>query len=84
MINGYSGFTTPAYQQLLEDMTDFPGPRATAALRAHGVTHVSVNCFFVGAGCPQLLEVLDGRPDFHAIAAGRWQGSPVRLFTFGP
>ena len=25
MINGYSGFTTPAYQQLLEDMADFPG-----------------------------------------------------------
>ena len=29
MINGYSGFTTPAYQQLLADMADFPGPRAT-------------------------------------------------------
>ena len=25
MINGYSGFTTPAYQPLLEDMADFPG-----------------------------------------------------------
>jgi len=84
MINGYSGFTTPAYQQLLEDMADFPGPRATAALRAHGVTHVSVNCYFIGDGCPPLLDVLDGRPDFHAIATGRWQGSPVRLFTFRP
>ncbi len=84
MINGYSGFTTPAYQQLLKDMADFPGPRALAAMRAHGVTHVSVNCFFVGDSCPQLLEGLEGRPDFHAIASGRWQGSPVRLFTFGP
>ena len=84
MINGYSGFTTPAYQQLLEDMADFPGPRATAALRAHGVTHVSVNCFFVGASCSALLDVLDSRPDFHAVATSRWQGSPVRLFTFGP
>jgi hypothetical protein len=84
MINGYSGFTTPAYQQLLADMADFPGPRATAAMRAHGVTHVSVNCFFIVQGCPQMLDALDGRPDFHAIASGRWQGSPVRLFTFGP
>ena len=69
---------------LLKDMADFPGPRALAAMRAHGVTHVSVNCYFVGDGCAQLLEGLEGRPDFQAIASGRWQGSPVRLFTFGP
>ncbi|MEO7270947.1 MAG: hypothetical protein ABIX28_17275, partial [Vicinamibacterales bacterium] len=84
MINGYSGFTTPAYQQLLAEMADFPGPRALAAMRAHGVTHVSVNCYFVGASCPQLLEGLELRTEFRTIATGRWQGSPVRLFTFGP
>ena len=81
MVNGYSGFTTPAYQQLRQDMSDFPGPVALAALRAHGVTHVSVNCAFYVAGCETLLETLDDRNDFRAVASGRWQGSVVRLYA---
>jgi hypothetical protein len=81
MVNGYSGFTTPGYHQLERNMAGFPGPVALAALRAHGVTHVSVNCAFVETGCEQLLETLDNRPDFRAVASGRWQGSAVRLYA---
>jgi hypothetical protein len=61
-------------------VSDFPGPKALAALKARGVTHISVNCAFMVSGCEQLLETLDERPDFRDVASGRWQGSAVRLY----
>jgi hypothetical protein len=80
MVNGYSGFSTVNYAQLRHDLADFPGPSALAALKAHGVTHVSVNCAFFVEGCTPLVETLDGRPDFRRISSGEWQGSAVRLY----
>ena len=81
MVNGYSGFTTASYDAMKKEMATFPAPATLATLRAHGVTHVSVNCALIVEGCDRLLETLENHPDFHSIAAGRWQGSPVRLYT---
>jgi len=40
LINGYSGFVPASYHEHLEQLRDFPGPRAIAALQRMGVTHV--------------------------------------------
>jgi hypothetical protein len=84
MVNGYSGFSAPGYEQLTEDMAGFPGAGALAALRARGVTHVSVHCAFVAEGCQQLLDALDLRPDLRRVASEGWNGSIVRLYTLTP
>ena len=84
MVNGYSGFSAPGYDQLTEDMAGFPGTAALAALRARGVTHVSVHCAFVAEGCQQLLDTLDVRPDFRRVASEGWNGSIVRLYALTP
>jgi hypothetical protein len=81
MVNGYSGFSTVAYEQLKKDVAGFPGPSAMAVLRAHGVTHVSVNCAFYLTGCEQVLEALDNLPEARVAASGRWQGKEVRLYA---
>jgi hypothetical protein len=81
MVNGYSGFTTLASQELQRAAADFPAPGAIAALKARGATHVTVNCaFLVGGGCEAMIASLDGRPDFRRLAAGRWEGSAVVLY----
>jgi hypothetical protein len=80
LTNGYSGFNSAGFREFERVQADFPGPAALAALKARGVTHVSVNCAFFVEGCERLLETLDGRPDFRQLASGRWQGKVVRLY----
>jgi hypothetical protein len=81
MVNGYSGFTPASYPALQKDVAGFPAPAALTTLRARGVTHVSVNCAFIGDGCERLLETLDNHPAFRSVSSGRWQGSAVRLYA---
>jgi hypothetical protein len=81
MVNGYSGFVPASYQALAEAVASFPSDEAFAALRARGVTHVSVNCGLYRGGCEELLATLDQRRDLRVVAEGRWQGQPVRLYT---
>ena len=55
MINGYSGFTPPSYEPLMERLRDFPAPATIDLLRSRGVTHVTVNCALYVTGCEPIL-----------------------------
>jgi hypothetical protein len=43
LVNGYSAFIPPSYNQFLESLKNFPAPDAMRALRDAGVTHVVVH-----------------------------------------
>jgi hypothetical protein len=81
MVNGYSGFRPDAHMALIELAKDFPDPASITALRSRGVTHVTVNCEFVGDGCDAFLKRLD-RPEFELIRSADWRGKPTRLYKF--
>ncbi|HXT68919.1 MAG TPA: hypothetical protein VN700_04150 [Vicinamibacterales bacterium] len=82
MVNGYSGFTPDGHKQLLELAKDFPDPASIAALRTRGVTHITVNCSFMGDPCRNVMDRLDGRPEFKLIRVAHWRGKPTRLYEF--
>ncbi len=80
MINGYSGFTPPGYELLMEGLRDFPAPATIGLLRSSGVTHVTVNCALYVTGCEPILAAIDASPALRAVASGLWEGQPVRLY----
>ena len=80
MVDGYSGFTPPDHEQLVEDMRDFPGEASLAVLRGRGVTHVTANCAFMPERCAAFLARADASPSLKLIASDQWQGQPVRLY----
>jgi len=82
MVNGYSGFRPDAHMALIELAKDFPDPASITALRSRGVTHVTVNCEFVGDGCDAFLKRLDRHPEFELIRGANWRGKPTRLYKF--
>ena len=80
MVNGYSGYMPDSYDRFARSVRGFPAPEAIAALKAKGVTHITVNCAFYRRSCPDWLERIDAVPDLHRVADGRWQGAVVRLY----
>ena len=80
MINGYSGFTPPSYEPLMEGLRDFPAGQTIDLLRSRGVTHVVINCALYGTGCAPILAALDASPSFRSIAAAEWEAQPVKLY----
>jgi hypothetical protein len=80
MVNGYSGYMPDSYDRFARSVRGFPAPEAISALKAKGITHVTVNCAFYRRSCPDWLERIDAVPDLHRVADGRWQGSVVRLY----
>lgn len=80
MINGYSGFTPPGYEPLMDGLRDFPASPAIDLLRSRGVTHVTVNCALYVTGCEPVLAGIDGSPAFRPVASGQWEGQPVKLY----
>jgi len=82
MVNGYSGFRPDSHIALIELAKDFPDPASITALRSRGVTHVTVNCDFLGDGCGAFLKRLDRHPEFELIRTAEWRGKPTRLYKF--
>ena len=80
MINGYSGFTPPSYELMMDGLRDFPAPATIDLLRSSGVTHVTVNCALYVTGCEPILATIDASPAFRTVASGQWEGQPVRLY----
>lgn len=82
MVNGASGFEPPHYQDFLVAIHRFPDRASIDALRARGVTHVTVNCALYGADrdCHSVLVELDGSSEFRTIARSRWEGDVVALY----
>jgi hypothetical protein len=80
MINGYSGFTPPSYEPLMDGLRDFPAPAAIDLLRSRGVTHVTVNCALYVTGCEPVLSGIEASTAFRLVTAGHWEGQPVKLY----
>ena len=82
MVNGASGFEPPHYQDFLEAIHRFPDAASIDALKARGVTHVTVNCALYGRDrdCHGVLDDLGDSPSFKQVARAQWQGDTVVLY----
>jgi hypothetical protein len=80
MVNGYSGFTPPSYADLYEEVVNFPRDEAVAALRARGVSHVTVNCGLNEARCDDLLDQMRQSTQLRMVADANWMGHQVQLY----
>jgi hypothetical protein len=80
MINGYSGFTPPDYEPMMDVLKDFPAPATITSLRSHGVTHVTVNCALYVTGCDSIVSGADASGAFRLVSRGNWEGQPVLLY----
>jgi hypothetical protein len=77
LMNGYSGYTPASYRELAWTLWYFPDERAIAAMRAAGVTHVTVHPRKYGHR-ERTFDTLARRPDFELLAISAGQG--VRLY----
>jgi hypothetical protein len=85
LVNGYSGHYPPGQVDFEVALKPFPEPPTLDLLRTRGTTHVSVNCaLYYRGGCDELLSAIEALPDFTLVAAGLWQGRPVRLYELKP
>jgi hypothetical protein len=65
LLNGYSGFTPPSYQALLDIMRHFPDDRSVDYLRAHRVRYAIIHSTFLPENSYlELIERLGSRSDF--------------------
>jgi hypothetical protein len=85
MVNGYSGFIPMSYADLTKALVPFPAPSALAALRAHGVTYLTVNCGLGYEGCEETLRRMRQSPSLRLLDDATWEGHAVDLFELaGP
>jgi hypothetical protein len=82
IVNGYSGNYPRSAMVLEEIMQGFPDERAIGALKASGVTHVTVNCalYVQRNRCAPMIAKLDTSPQFRQVMRARWQGFDVVLY----
>lgn len=82
MVNGYSGFSPRDYTSLVESIEPIPAQSAIDALRAAGVTHVSINCalYFDPNGCKAMVDEVEDSRAFRRIVQTRWRGAIVGLY----
>lgn len=84
LVNGYSGFFSPRYEQLLETLRRFPDPESEALVERLGVRYVVVHGEMMRGGeYGRLTSALDARaPDFRLVARRPWQGREISLYYF--
>jgi hypothetical protein len=80
MVNGYSGHIPEGQEEFEKGILGFPDAQSLELVRSRGATHVTVNCAFYRGGCDELLKRIEGIPELHLVASGRWQGQPVQLY----
>ena len=82
LINGYSGFIPPGFEDFAKAVASFPEPPTIDLLRARGATHVTVNCHLYNSReeCTHAIEGADSSPALGVLARGVWQGQPVVLY----
>lgn len=69
LINGYSGFQSPAFEQRAAVLRGFPGDEAIAELRRLGVTHVTVHAeAFAARSGREALDAVDHTPALQRVA----------------
>ena len=80
MVNGYSGFIPKSYADFRKEMVFFPDARSVDALRARGITYVSVNCGLYYPGCVELMDAMRHDTRLRLTADGSWNNQPVQLY----
>ena len=78
LMNGYSGYIPESYRAIAWTFWYFPEEHAIKAMRAAGVTHVTVHPHRFGNEAARTIEVLSRRPDFELLAIGA--GTGIRLY----
>jgi hypothetical protein len=85
LVNGYSGFSPPSYQVLLEKLARFPDEASIAELRRRGVTHVTVHgAFLRPTDYDTLVSRLDRSGNFRLIGVDQWDRRETRLYELLP
>jgi hypothetical protein len=81
LVNGYSGFSSRAYADLLTLMRVFPSDEAFAALRARGVEFIIVHGAFYRVGdYDRIVTRLSGRRELQLVGTYRWDGRETRVY----
>lgn len=83
MLNGYSGFIPPTYQEALGDLRDFPLGTSITGLRRRGVTHVTMNCalpLVSEEDCDTMTTRMRRSSELRFVAASPWERSRVELY----
>lgn len=75
LVNGYSGFAPPSYNELLDRLKDFPSPSSIAYLHERGVTMLLVHsAFYIRGDFDADVRALKGRADVDWMATFPWKG----------
>ena len=69
LLNGYSGFQPPSFEEHVAQLAGFPSLAAVAALHADGVTDVFVDFAQLGS---QLQPAVDRLPGLSRVNADGW------------
>ncbi len=73
LVNGYSGFTPPSYDALVDGLRGFPDAAAVAALQAHGVRYLLVHeRYYVTGDFASDVAALQVHPDLRWAGAFSW------------
>ena len=82
MVNGYSGFSPKDFYPLAERIDPLPEPSALEALRAAGVTHITVNCALYDdtQRCAAVMAGVEESHQFRRLVQTRWHGGEVALY----
>lgn len=82
MVNGYSGFSPKDFYPLAERIDPLPAQSAIDALRAAGVTHITVNCALYDDSqhCAAVMSGVEASHQFRRLVQTRWQGGEVALY----
>jgi len=81
LANGYSGFSPPAYGELLQRMKEFPDDPSLATIRDRGVDYIIVHGALYSPGeYRQLIEAMDQRADLRLESQTRWEARETRAY----
>jgi hypothetical protein len=81
LLNGYSGFFSPAFSQLITDLKGFPDDTAMLALRKHIARYVVIHGEWLNsAEYERLVAAANRRPDLKVVAQREWQGARMSLY----
>lgn len=73
LVNGYSGFTPPSYDALVDGLRGFPNAAAVAALQAHHVRYLLVHeRYYVTGDFASDVATLQTHPDLLWVGAFSW------------
>jgi hypothetical protein len=78
LMNGYSGYTPDSYREVAWTFWHFPDDHAVAAMREHGVTHVTLHPHRYGDEAGDAIARLARHPDFELLAIAARSG--IRLY----